>query len=202
MVVWRCLISIVLGYLIGSIPVGYLVGRLFGVDVRKHGSGRTGGTNVYRAAGPWAAALTVLGDLFKGIASVIAARIIGIDPWIVALSGAAAVAGHNWPIFLGFRGGAGTITNLGVMITLSFPLTAILAGIGIIALILSRAASVASLAIAISAPIVFGISAALGHTPWAYVLYTILSCAMVVIALLPNIERLRNGEERKLDLGY
>ena len=98
---------IVLGYLLGSFPTGYLVAWLWkGVDPRQHGSGRTGGTNILRAAGKEAALLTVIGDLLKGALAVLVARtLVGTDSAVV-MAGLAAVLGHNRSIFLRFRGGA------------------------------------------------------------------------------------------------
>src|SRR5512143_650380 len=105
------ILAAIAGYLIGSIPTGYLVvGALTGIDVRKVGSGRTGGTNAMRAGGVRAFALTGIGDMLKGIAAVLAARLIvtwlaaGDRPLAEAVAGFAAVCGHNWSVFLGFKG--------------------------------------------------------------------------------------------------
>src|SRR5512136_377646 len=112
--------SAVIGYLLGSIPTGYLVIRLIrGEDIRRHGSGRTGGTNAMRAGGVGAGALTTIGDALKGYTAVSVARwLVGpgmlatsLGAFAVALSGLMAVIGHNWSIYLGFKGGAGTAPN-------------------------------------------------------------------------------------------
>ena len=120
------LVPVLLAYILGSVPIGVLIARLVsGVEVREIGSGKTGATNVYRAAGKWGALLTVLGDALKGILPLWLARVFTAlvmpdmayawAPWIETLAGIAAVAGHNWSIFLKFRGGAGTIITLGVL---------------------------------------------------------------------------------------
>ena len=95
------------GYLLGAMPIGYLIGKARGVNVLQHGSGRTGGTNVMRAAGLWAAVLTVLGDGVKGLLAVGIAMLLVGTPAAKVLSGLAAIIGHNWSVFLGWRGGAG-----------------------------------------------------------------------------------------------
>ena len=100
--IWaNIILAILLGYSLGSIPFGYLFGRLKGVDVRQYGSGRTGGTNVYRAAGTWVALLTGLFDVLKGVAAVLLARQFLGSEVAAALAGAFAVCGHNWSIFFG-----------------------------------------------------------------------------------------------------
>ena len=102
-------------YLLGSVPPGIFWGWLIGrIDVRLQGSGRTGGTNVWRAAGFSAAVLTALSDALKGAAAIWMAEVMGVPVWGVALVGALAIVGHNYSILLGFRGGAGTATSIGV----------------------------------------------------------------------------------------
>jgi len=111
--------AIVVAYLVGSLPMGVIAARIVkGVEIREVGSGRTGATNAYRAAGPWGLALTSLGDICKGIAAVWIARFLMLlvpastwSAWVETISGIAAVVGHNWPCFLGFRGGRGAVTT-------------------------------------------------------------------------------------------
>ncbi len=130
--------ALTIGYLIGSLPIGYLLVFLFkGEDLRQHGSGRTGGTNAMRAAGAVVGILTALGDLVKGAGAVWVARALFQDsavlPWSEVLGGAAAVVGHNWSIFLGLRGGAGTGPNVGVAMALwpGFAFSLIPAGVAV-----------------------------------------------------------------------
>src|SRR3712207_3284067 len=104
---------VLFGYVLGSVPTGLLVGWAFGVDVRKVGSGNIGMANVLRAAGKWPAALTMLGDMLKGLLPVVVARTLVDNPWILALVALAAVVGHCWSVFLGFRGGKGVATGAG-----------------------------------------------------------------------------------------
>ncbi len=194
--------AMLVGYLVGAMPIGYLIGKLRGVNVLQHGSGRTGGTNVMRAAGPVAAALTVLGDGLKGLLAVtIAAFLIG-TPEAKALTGLAAIIGHNWSVFLSWRGGAGAVTNMGVIFGLYYPLTIGLVVVGFIALVVSRMASAATLALVATAFVSFVVLAILGYVPWAYAIYGLTAGIVIAIALLPNIRRILAGTERHLTLNH
>jgi len=190
------------GYLLGAMPIGYLIGKARGVNVLQHGSGRTGGTNVMRAAGLWAAVLTVLGDGVKGLLAVGIAMLLVNTPAAKVLSGLAAIIGHNWSVFLGWRGGAGAITNLGVVIGLYYPVMVVMVVIGFIALLASRMASVATLSTATAALMAFAGLALLGHVPWAYAVYGLMAGVVIVIALLPNIRRILTGTERRFKLTH
>jgi glycerol-3-phosphate acyltransferase PlsY len=204
-------LSICVSYIFGSIPMGVLAGRLVtGVEVRQVGSGRTGATNVYRAAGPWGLALTSLGDILKGIFAIWVARIAmsyavatGADPmlpaWIEALSGIAVVAGHNWSVFLGFRGGAGTVTTIGVIAAMNLYAAIVLIVIGLAGMLISRMASIGSIAIALLMGPVLVIMAATGVSPWAYVVFGVIAGAFTIYALIPNIKRILAGRERRFN---
>jgi glycerol-3-phosphate acyltransferase PlsY len=199
MEILRYIIMVAFGYLMGSIPVGYLVVKLVkGMDVRQHGSGRSGGTNVWRAAGLWPAILTTSGDFLKGMGAVLIARAVLGNSVGEVLVGVAAVVGHNWSIFLGWRGGAGTATNLGVISALSFPVALALIVAALLVVVISRYASVASLTVAILAPAIFLALALLVHHPLRHALYGLLAGAIVVLALRRNIVSLLTGTERRL----
>ena len=198
MEILRYVIMIALGYLMGSIPVGYLVVKLTkGTDVRQHGSGRSGGTNVWRAAGPLPAILTTVGDFSKGMIAVWIGRAILGDSIGEVLVGVAAIVGHNWSVFLGWRGGAGTATNLGVISMLYWPVALILVVIALVIAFGLRYASVASLSVAILAPIIFLVLALVAQRPLPHVLYGLLAGAIVVLAHRANIARLLAGTERR-----
>ena len=198
MEILRYVIMIALGYLMGSIPVGYLVVKLAkGTDVRQHGSGRSGGTNVWRAAGPWPAILTTVGDFLKGMCAVLIARAVLGSSIGEVLVGVAAITGHNWSVFLGWRGGAGTATNLGVISALSFPVALALIVTALLIAFVLRYASVASLAVAILAPIIFLGLALFAQRPLPHALYGLLAGALVILALRRNIVRLLSGTERR-----
>lgn len=191
------------GYLVGAIPFGYLVVKLLkGQDIRTVGSGRTGGTNAIRAAGPVAGLLTGAGDVAKGVIAVwgagwLAPR-LGLDSTAVAqvLAGIMAVIGHNYSVFLSWRGGAGTGPNVGVAAGFWFPALFILVPLVPILLVVTGYASVASLAIAALVPVLFAVRALLVKGPWEYAAYGVVAGTVVVWALRPNIARLMAGTER------
>jgi glycerol-3-phosphate acyltransferase PlsY len=196
-------LSIVLSYLLGSLPIGVFAARLIkGVEVRQIGSGRTGATNVYRAAGPWGAVVTSVGDILKGTLAVWIARALTGSAWVEALAGLAAVTGHNWSVFLKFKGGAGTVTSLGVVAGMNPYIPAALVFPAVVVLLISRMASKASITVALAMGPVLAIFAALHITPWAYVLFGVGCGALTIYALLPNIKRILSGEERRLETDY
>ena len=191
----------VIGYVLGSVPVGFLIVHwVRGVDVRGIGSGRTGGTNVLRAAGWKIALVTVLMDILKAALAVSVARWLDSPPLLLALAGAAAVLGHNYSVFLRFQGGAGAMAAVGGAMALWPWNGAILLFVGLLIVLTIRYASVASITIALSTPVIFAVRAALGYGPWAYVVYGVLVAMLILWALRPNIRRLFRGEERRVDL--
>lgn len=192
-------IAIIVGYVIGAIPVGLLIGRLTkGVDIRQHGSGKIGTTNVLRTVGRPAAILVLLLDMGKGVSAVVIARIIsdsvGVDP-VAAL---AVLIGHNWPIFTGFRGGRGTAPGLGGLLILSpwAGLAAIVTGLP--ALIKSRYVSLGSLVGAAVGGLTLVVLSAVGVEPLPYMSFGIVAASTVILSHRDNIGRILHGTERKL----
>jgi glycerol-3-phosphate acyltransferase PlsY len=186
------LVPLLLGYLLGSIPFGFLLTRLAGKgDVRKVGSGNIGATNVLRAGGRGLAAATLILDALKATAAVVLARLIWPGSEIFAATGA--LLGHLYPVWLRFRGGKGVATFLGILIALMWPAAIIYALIWVGALLLVRISSVAGLLAAISAPIS---AAVLGEST--------LFPLVVVFAILivwrhqKNIQRLIARKEPKI----
>jgi glycerol-3-phosphate acyltransferase PlsY len=193
------IILIVVGYLFGAIPVGYLIGRLYGVNLLESGSGRTGGTNVLRNVGLPAAALTILGDAFKGlIPAYIAANLLPGQPWLAGLVGVATVIGHNYSIFLKFRGGAGGVTALGALAGLSFWAALIACTVAIGAVVLTRYASVGTFSGGVAGLIMLFVIALFGWGPWGYILFGLLVVPLIAWGLRPNFAALRAGTERKI----
>jgi glycerol-3-phosphate acyltransferase PlsY len=182
------------GYLIGSIPVGVLVGRVFGFDPRAVGSGNVGMTNVARAGGKVAAAITFVGDLLKGLIPVVWARWVGLPPVGLALVGFAAFLGSIASIFLRFTGGRGVATSLGVWIALA-PLPAAIAGLVFLAVAaLTRIVSLASIGAAMAiVPAVAGLGC-----PRPYILLAIAVSGLVLLRHRANIGRLIAGEEPRI----
>ena len=184
-------------YLIGSIPFGVIVGRMRGFDPRAVGSGNIGMTNVARAGGTSAAALTFVGDILKGAIPVALVRMMGFPPAILAGVGLAAFLGSICSVFLGFRGGKGISASLGVWVVLA-PMAVLvaLAAFGI-AVATSRIISLAS----IVAAIVLVPAVALMSTPRPYVLLAIAMSALVLARHRENIRRLVAGEEKPFEIG-
>lgn len=191
------IIAIIIAYVFGSIPVGYIVARLYGVDVTASGSGRIGGTNVLRSAGVTAAGLTVLGDVLKGLIPVYFAQVV-FDPITVSLVMVAAVLGHNYSLFLKFRGGVGAGTAIGSIAGVSFMAALFTAIFALIALGVTRYASVLSTTVAVSSVVLLTFFAALGYMPYGYILGAALNLIVIVNALRPNYARIRAGTERKV----
>jgi acyl phosphate:glycerol-3-phosphate acyltransferase len=183
---------LVVGYGLGSIPTGLLIARWQkGVDIRQHGSGNIGMTNVLRAAGKGAAALTLGGDLAKGLIPVLLARLWFTSPWAIGLVALAAIVGHMYPLFAGFRGGKGVATTLGAFIPLLPGPLLIAFVVFAVCVALRRQVSLGSLAAAASLPI----AALLWGAPTAYVLYTLLAAALIWYRHGENITRLLAGIE-------
>ena len=191
-------LSVVIAYILGSIPVGWIVVKLIaGKDIRDVGSGRTGGTNALRAGGKVAGILTGLGDFGKGVLAVNMGRIIGTgQPVLLALCAAVVVAGHNWSVFNNFKGGAGTGPNVGAGTALWFWTGIILLPAVPAILILTGYASVTSSIAALVIVIVMLVRWLVVGAPLAYVGYAAATAIMVGIALIPNYRRLIEGTER------
>jgi len=197
-------VSILIGYLIGSLPIGYLLGRLKGIDVRTIGSGRTGGTNVYRALGARLGLLTGVLDFAKGVVPVLLMRSLFGDDVAAALAGAAAVAGHNWSLFLGFKGGAGGSTAAGALLALNPLAGAIVVPIFVLILFIGRIASVATLWVGAGSVVAILLLHLINPaaTPLSQLFFALPAMVMIAISLRPNIERLLNGTERRIDFKH
>ncbi len=195
--VWRYAVAGMGAYVLGSISPGiFWAWVLRKIDVRQHGSGRTGGTNVWRTAGFVPALLTAIFDALKGAAGVWLAQLLQLPAWMWALAGTLAVVGHNYSLFLRFRGGAGTATSVGVATMLWSPSLAVLVLSGVAAGLLVGHASTASIVVALLLPVLFLIR---GEVVTA-LLFGVPVMALTLWALRPNIERLLRGEERFLPI--
>ncbi|MBI5235435.1 MAG: glycerol-3-phosphate 1-O-acyltransferase PlsY [Deltaproteobacteria bacterium] len=186
---------ILAAYLLGSIPTGVVVARLFGgVDPRKTGSGNIGATNVGRSAGKAAGIVTLIGDALKGAAPALAALYLQPDPAFVSIVGFAAFAGHLFPVFLGFKGGKGVATACGVMLVVSPIATLIAIGVFVLLAAIGRYVSVASITAAIALPIIL----ALLPGKAAFVPLGAAICVFIIIKHHENIKRLMQGRENKI----
>jgi glycerol-3-phosphate acyltransferase PlsY len=208
--VWNIILVLVLAYLMGSIPFGFLVVKIInGRDVLKIASGRTGGTNAMRAAGVGAGVITAVLDVLKGAGTAwVVSWLAPQMPWVQVGAALLAIIGHNYSIFLihrkdgkwALRGGAGGATALGGAIALWNPIVFIILPIAFVVYLFIGYASVTTMSIAFIAMIVFIIRAIMGLSPWAYVLYGALALFVLVWALRPNLIRLKEGTERVVGL--
>ncbi len=198
-------------YLIGSIPFGLIIVKLAsGKDVRRIGSGRTGGTNVMRAAGLIAGALTAILDVTKGVASGwIAEWLAPGDHWLKVLAALFSLWGAIHSVFLlekdehgvwRLRGGAGGATGLGGAIALWNPSVFFIVPIGALIYLFVGYASVTTISVAISALVIFTIRAFADNQPFQYIIFGVAALATVLYALRPNLKRLRDGTERVVGL--
>jgi len=212
MIVAKFFVVILIGYILGSIPFGAIVARLMGKgDVRGYGSGKIGTTNVLRVAGKKAAFLVAVCDISKGaLAVVFAGLIVGRSYLVVGDSFAlgalvaqcvaalAAMAGHNWPVFLKFKGGRGVATFFGGLVALC-PAAAIFGGeVLILGTGLTRFSSLGSIAGVVSAYSILIPLTVLNGFPIEYLVYTFIGTIAIIIMHRDNIVRLFNGKERKL----
>ncbi len=188
-------LGLVAAYLIGAIPVGFLVARAAGgTDIRRAGSGNIGATNVLRTLGRGPAVLTLVGDIVKGCLAVAAARAIGTEAWSAAGGAVAAVAGNCWPLFLAFRGGKGMATGLGAFLAVVPWAVAPAAVLWLVVTSLSRYVSLASILSCVSLPLA---AALLG-----YPRHSVVAAALVALIIMwrhrENIARLASGTEHRL----
>ena len=182
------------GYVLGSVPTGFLIGRAWGVDVRRAGSGNIGMANVLRTVGKWPAVITMAGDMLKGFVPVFLARTVAENEWVVAVVALAAVVGHCWSIFLGFKGGKAVATGAGTTIAL-----APVVGLGLFAfwwavVLVSRYTSLGAISVMVVTPVVF----LLTDQPTPYVLYTVIGGFLVLWRHRENARALAKGTERKI----
>jgi glycerol-3-phosphate acyltransferase PlsY len=189
------LLALALGYLLGSIPFGVLLTRLTDAgDLRKIGSGNIGATNVLRTGRKGLAAATLLGDMLKGTVAVLLARWWGPDAALAA--GAGAFLGHLFPVWLGFKGGKGVATYLGVLLGLAWPAALAFAAIWLTVAFVSRYSSLSALVAAAAIPLLF-----LTYGQWREAaLFAVLSAALIA-KHHENIRRLIAGTEGKINLG-
>ncbi len=184
---------ILVAYLFGSISSAILVCRLMGLpDPRTEGSGNPGATNVLRVGGKKPAAITLLGDMLKGLLPVLAGHWLGVSPLVLGLTGAAAFLGHLYPVFFGFRGGKGVATMLGVLFGLHWAVGAATAGTWLLVAKVMRISSLAALVATALAPLYVWLI--LGPV-WPLVWITAAMTVLLFWRHRSNIQRLLSGEE-------
>ena len=194
------LILLLICYLLGSFPSGSLVAKRWGVaDLSQVGSGSIGATNAFRIMGFKPALLVLALDVAKGFVAVCLAYLVWLPPFLFPLVkvtfGLAAIAGHNWSIFSGFKGGKGVATNCGVFLALVPQAVGIAALLWLAVALLTRWASAASLSAALAFPL---LAYAYGAS-WPELILAILAAVLVIFQHRSNLQRLLHGEEEKLD---
>lgn len=185
------IILTVFAYLVGSIPSGFILGWLAGVDVRDAGSGNIGATNVARVLGKWRGLLTLLADAAKGFVPVFIGQRLGLSDMALALVAIAAFLGHLYPVFLKFQGGKGVATAFGDLLALAPQAALVLIVLFGLAVLISRRVSVGSIAAAVATPIsLWALSA-----PMEFVAMAAFMGGMIVLRHRDNIARLLAGTE-------
>lgn len=187
-------VTMIIGYFLGTIPSGFLVAKLHGVNIQQVGSGNIGATNVLRALGVVPAIIVVILDPLKGALATLLPLALGVGPWGVALTGLAVVLGNNFNVLLGMRGGKGIATSIGVFLVLSPLVTVFSLALGLFTILVSRYVSLGSLVGMVALPL-FLIAREV------HLAYLLLGIALTTLALLrhrANIRRLLAGKESRL----
>lgn len=187
-------VTMVIGYFLGTIPSGFLVAKLHGVNIQQVGSGNIGATNVLRALGVVPAIIVVILDPLKGALATLLPILLGVGPWGVALTGLAVVLGNNFNVLLGLRGGKGIATSIGVFLVLS-PLMALFSlALGVFTILVSRFVSLGSLVGMVALPL-FLIARGV---PLPHLLLGVALTTLAIVRHRANIRRLLAGKESRL----
>ena len=197
----KIILSALIGYLLGNIPSGVLISKGYGIrDIRKHGSGNTGTTNVLRTLGWLPSVLTLVCDCLKGYIACLIGKWLAGDPGML-VGGLFAILGHDFPATMGFRGGKGIATSLGLILAINPWIALGELVVQIIAVALTRYMSVASLITTVAFPVLVAI---MERDRENYPLFLIAACIASALSLYGhrgNIQRLIRGEENRLDFG-
>lgn len=189
-------VSVIVGYLLGSLNTSLIIGRFYKVDVRQHGSGNAGMTNTLRTLGKKAALLVIFGDMLKGILAYLAGYFIFGGKLGGMLAGTACIIGHIWPAFFGFKGGKGVLTALAVLIMFDWQIALGLFVVFTIILLLTRYVSLGS----VTAAFLFPISAAAFGRDTQTLIFSGIIAVLVILKHHENIGRLLSGTESKFSL--
>jgi glycerol-3-phosphate acyltransferase PlsY len=188
-------ILLVIAFVLGSIPFGIITAKVKGVDLKKVGSGNIGATNVLRSLGKWPAIVTLFGDILKGTLAVAIGKFSGVEPLYEGLIGMSAILGHNYSMFLGFRGGKGVATSLGVLF-IYMPHAAAITLVIWLAIVLATKYS--SLGAIVSFGLLPLVALLIDYQDKTKVFIAILISFLLIFRHRANIRRLMNGTERKI----
>ena len=202
------IIVAIIAYLLGSISFSVIISKkVAGFDVREKGSGNAGSTNVLRAVGKGAAAITLVCDILKGVVAVLiaflAGKIVkGLDnALLVQIAGICVILGHTFPVFFKFKGGKGIATSLGVLLITNWQIGLICLVFALVLIALTRMVSVGSIAAAVLFPVLvifINQNYLVSASNWSYLIYSIILAVLIIFNHRANIKRLLAGEENKL----
>jgi glycerol-3-phosphate acyltransferase PlsY len=186
-------------YLLGSLSPSVFLGRLIkGVDVREHGSGNPGTTNAFRVLGVWLGIVVLICDVAKGFMPVLAARLLGVDSWVLIAAAVAAMVGHNYSVFLRGRGGKGIATAAGAIIAMMPVISALLLAGFAVVLLATSTVSAASIFVSLLFPT---LTLTMGQ-PLAYVIFSLAAASITLYAHRGNMRRLWRREEPRIKLPW
>lgn len=192
------IVAIIISYLLGSIPTGYIIGKwLCNIDIRQYGSKNIGTTNMFRTLGAYPASVVLVIDVLKGVLAVL------VGGWLLdttsgkILAGAFAIIGHNYSCWLGFRGGRGVATSLGLVVTLMPKVALVVFSIWVVIVFITRYVSLASIIAAFLTPIL----AYWYDYDSTVIIFSLVMALLIIVAHKDNIQRLRRGEENKIRSG-
>ena len=201
----ECIVMAIIAYLIGSVNFSVILSKkMAGFDVREKGSGNAGTTNMLRAVGKKAAAITLICDILKGVVAIGIAIILGKliegsnGALLVQIAGVAVILGHTFPIFFKFKGGKGVATSLGVLIMSNWQIGLICLVFALILIVLTQMVSVGSIAAAILYPVLTLFIPQNYIVPGSYLIYSIILAVIIVFNHRENVKRLLNGTENKI----
>ncbi|REE94261.1 glycerol-3-phosphate acyltransferase PlsY [Paenibacillus taihuensis] len=189
-------LAILISYLVGSLSFSILIAKwVKGIDIRQHGSGNAGATNTLRVLGKGPGIAVFLLDIAKGVVAVLLGIYMAGGDWGPVLCALAAIFGHNWPVWFGFKGGKGIATTVGAMATLAFIPTLIAGIVAIVIIAITRFVSLGSLIFALLVPIFIW---NIGNNPLSYVWAGLIVCILAFVRHRTNIVKLLQGKENKL----
>lgn len=191
----KIIIAAIIGYLLGSMNLSIILGKIYGIDIRTKGSKNAGMTNTLRVLGKKAAVITLLGDISKGVIACIIGNMI-FDEKGLLIAGLLAIIGHNWPVYFGFSGGKGVLTSFSVIIMMDYNLAIALLIIFLVIVLISRYISLGSIVSAAFLPIL-AVSGLLGSKSMDFIIVSVLFAILVIFRHNANIKRLLNGTESK-----
>lgn len=193
----KYLLVAIIGYVIGNFASSYFVGKITkNIDIREHGSGNAGATNTFRVLGVKAGFIVFISDVLKGVLATLIGLWLTKNQFGAALSGSMAIIGHNWPVFLNFKGGKGIASSFGLIITLFPNIGLILFVVAVVLILVTRYVSLGS----ISGAVLFPILLIFFKKPFPIILVGTVLALIAIYRHKDNIKRLLNGQENKISL--